>query len=167
MLSLSTFTALLYLSIYHLNRVQYRALYLAELSAALWVFYSALCVERRKTSFLQILSSVLPILVIVLMMKPALSELNAHNKYNASKVESAEVTRYFEAHPDNFFVVPTTTAGMPESYKYPLSIPRSHENVTDTGRWDTLTPYRMECLEKCGNIKDVELYKVKTVDINH
>ena len=145
-------TMLIISALYYLQRAQYRALYLAEISSVLWILFSAMSTEKRKNPIIRASTAVMLLIVILLMIEPAMIRLESRRNNNVGAVEDVELTKYFEEHPDQFFVIPTTTAGMPESYKNPLAIPTSLENVTDTGGWDTMTPYRLERLKKCGNI---------------
>ena len=46
-------TLLIYVAIYYLQRVQYRALYVAEAGAVFWLIYSSLSARRREASKLR------------------------------------------------------------------------------------------------------------------
>lgn len=143
-------TVMVYISIYYMQRPQYRALYLGEESAAFWLAYASLTGEKTGRPAIRRAGAVLLAAVTAAMVVPAMEMLEWKAKHNADITELRPILEYYEDHQDRFFVVPTTTMGMPQSYTEPLSPPAAPVNATDTGGWDTLTPYKLGCLAKCG-----------------
>ena len=143
-------TVAVYISIYYMQRPQYRALYLGEFSAVFWMMYASVTGEKTvRPAGLKAGAAILAA-AILLMIWPAKEMLDYRVSYNEGATESQAVLDYYDEHPDQFFVVTTTTMGMPASYRHPLSIPSAPVNASDTGGWDTLTPYKLGCLAKAG-----------------
>ena len=152
--AIGTLTIAIYIAIHYMQRAQYRALYIAEASAAFWILYAAIRAENRKKRPIKMIALCLTITTIAFMVRPAIHKLEERCKKNSAAVESEAILNYYNNHKDMFFVVPTTIAGMPKAYEDPLAIPETLVNVTDTGGWDTLTPYRIDALKKCGGINN-------------
>lgn len=143
-------TVAVYLSIYYMQRPQYRALYLGELSAALWLMYASVIGEKTEKPGRQKIGALILAAAIMVMVPQAKGILNWREDHNINVVESQELLDYWETHPDQFFVVPTTIMGQPPSYTEPMKRPDEPVNATGTGGWETLTPYKMEFLAKSG-----------------
>jgi hypothetical protein len=71
-------------------------------------------------------------------------------EYNSSLIEAPEVTDYLKEHRDNFYVMPTVLNSQTQSYMTPLKAPVTADNLTDTGGWDTMTPYKLNQLRTYG-----------------
>ena len=143
-------TVLVYITIYYMQRPQYRALYLGEVSAVFWLMYASFTGEKTENPARRKAGALLLAAAVLLMIWPAKEMLDWRAAHNAGVTESQAILDYYDEHPDKFFVVPTTISGMPASYMHPLSKPVSAVNFTDTGGWDTLTPYKIAFLEKSG-----------------
>ena len=143
-------TVAVYISIYYMQRPQYRALYLGEFSAVFWMMYASFIGEKtEKPAGIKTGAAILAA-AILLMIWPAKEMLDYRVSHNEGVTESQVILDYYDEHPDQFFVVTTTTMGMPASYRDPLSRPSAPVNASDTGGWDTLTPYKLGCLAKAG-----------------
>lgn len=149
-LIIGAMTVAVYISIYYMQRPQYRALYLGEFSAVFWLMYASFIGEKVEKSARIKTGAAILAAAILLMIWPAAEMLAWRVEHNEGVTEAQEILDYYDAHPDQFFVVTTTTMGMPASYRTPLSRPAAPVNATDTGGWDTLTPYKLDFLAKSG-----------------
>ena len=143
-------TVIIYAAIYYMQRPQYRALYLADESAAFWIMYAAMLCERRKLPKLRFVYAVIIAAAVLCMMSPAVKRVNALDEYNKSQIMSEKVTGYFADNPEYFFIGPTTSMGMSPAYGTPLGRAETIANMSDTGGWDTMTPYKLEFLRNGG-----------------
>ena len=150
LLTTGAMTAAVYFSIYYMQRPQYRALYLGELSAALWLAYASVTGEKNQYPVRWKVGAVIAAAAMIVMVPQAKGILEWRVNHNREIVESQAVLDYWEEHPDQFFVVPTTIMGQPPSYTEPMKRPSEPVNAAGTGGWETLTPYKLECLAKGG-----------------
>lgn len=142
-----------YCAIFYMQRPQYRALYLADESAAFWLMYAAMASEKYKAAISKaagILALTACAALIIWMTPNAIERLDSMHYHNTTVIESHEVTAYFAEHEDNFYIGPTTTMKQPDSYTTPLSLPLAPVNVSGTGGWETLSPYKLSLLGKYG-----------------
>lgn len=152
-LGIGAVSVAVYVAIHYMQRPQYRALYVADESAAFWLMYAAMISERNVAK----MSKAAGVLVLaacsamIIWMTPNAIGRNAEwCEYNAAIVEAPEVTDYFADHMDNYYIGPTTTMKQPASYTTPLSLPLAPANVSGTGGWETLSPYKLGLLGKYG-----------------
>ena len=143
-------TLLIYVAIYYLQRVQYRALYVAEAGAVFWLIYASLSARRRTAPKLRAACVLVIAAAVLCMTVPAKNLVNAVDKHNRAQLIPQTQIDYFAANPDKFFIGPTTSMGMSPAYADPLGRAESPANMADTGGWDTMTPYRLAALEEYG-----------------
>jgi len=142
-----------YVAVYYMQRPQYRALYVADESAAFWMLYAAMISERTagkisKAAGILVLAACSA--MIIWMTPNAIDRLDTVCEYNKAIVEAPEVTDYFADHEENYYIGPTTTMKQPVSYTTPLSLPLAPVNVSGTGGWETLSPYKLGLLGTYG-----------------
>ena len=143
-------TLLIYVAIFYLQRPQYRALYVADAGAAFWLLYASAASRRRKTPAMRAVCVIAVAAAVLVMMVPAKGMLDGMDKHNKAQLIPSSQIDYFAANPDKFFIGPTTSMGMSPAYADPLGRAESPANMADTGGWDTLSPYRLEALDKYG-----------------
>ena len=155
-LAAGALTVALYIAIYYMQRTMYRAFYVADISAALWLLY-VMAVEARIPgeesaghSWIRRICFSLVIAMLILLTPGAIRGLEAGSARALSYTEPAEITEYLDSHPEIFYVVPTSRQKYPAQYADPLSVPTMPENRTNTGGWETLTPARMDFLKSHG-----------------
>lgn len=149
-LGLGALTVALYIAVYYMNRVQYRALYTADVGIVFWLLYIAAITElpERKTACNIILA--VAIVAVAASLPGQIRFLEGRVAYNSSLIEAPEVTEYLQTHKDSFYVMPTVLNSQTQSYMTPLKAPVVADNLTDTGGWDTMTPYKLEQLRAYG-----------------
>lgn len=142
----------LYIAIYYMQRTKYRAFYVADISAALWILYAIAISEHRafKSKAVQAAVCVVMAASILYMAPGAVDRLNGKAANIKYVVEDPEHTEYFRQHPDKFYVMPTSVQKQPAEYLDPFAVPTMPDNVTNTGGWETLMPSRMEFLRRHG-----------------
>lgn len=151
-------TAAVYSAIYYMQRPQYRAFYVADISAAYWLLYALTESEPAKHRKIGAAVCLIAALVTGAFFFPAANRLVAQQVYINSLIEPAEMTEYISSHPDNFYVVPTSDMKQPVSYLKPLQYPTQLPNEAGTGGWETLSPYKLELLDRYGignPVKDI------------
>ena len=149
-------TAGLYITINYMQRTNYRAFYVADVSAAIWLMYVIASQSRgdkpRKTwhMWLERLLCIIFAAMILSYFPKEASILAAKSAHNAEVVETEEIKEYLRAHPDNFYVMPTPKQKWPDTYLKPLAPAKMQENCTNTGGWEAMTPSRLNFLKKHG-----------------
>ena len=149
-LALGILTVVLYTAVYYMKRVQYRAIYIADVNVTFWLMYIAAISGRAERKAPGNIVLAVTVLAVALSIPGQLSFLESRVSYNSSLIEAPEVTEYLQAHPDSFYVMPTVLNSQTQSYMTPLKAPVVAANLTDTGGWDTMTPYKLEQLRAYG-----------------
>lgn len=147
-LSIAVYTAIVFM-----QRPQYRALYVADESAVFWLFYTAIISENFRSGISRAAGGLILIAcsALVIYLAPnALASLDAMYDHNKAIIEAEDVTAYFASHKDSCFIEPTTTICQPASYATPLHLPLQPDNHSDTGGWETLSPYKLSLLDRYG-----------------
>lgn len=149
---IAALTVALYIAIYYMQRTKYRAFYVADVSAAFWILYAVASSERRaaKNRLIEALACIMVLAAVFCLSPGAIKTLNAKAANNANVVEAPEHTEYFASHPDMFYVMPTSVQKQPVTYMDPFAVPVIPDNVTNTGGWETLTPARLDFMERYG-----------------
>lgn len=149
-------TVALYITIYYMQRTNYRAFYVADVSAALWLLYVIMAEGKApgERKALRVWSARLLCVIAaaaVLCFFPKAGRIeNAKAEHNLDMVASEEATAYLESHPDNFYVMPTPVQKWPATYLDPLAPAKMQDNCTNTGGWETMTPSRLNFLAAHG-----------------
>lgn len=140
----------MYTAVYYMQRPQYRALYVVDVCAAFWLLYASSVSEKRRNAPVKQICTAAGIIIAAALFLPGLKELDSQMAYNTVITESAEQERFFEENTDNMYVCIETMMKLPLSYLEPLGTPYAPENVTGTGGWETLSPYKLSQLERYG-----------------
>jgi hypothetical protein len=143
-------TAGIYVAVYYISRPQYRAFYVADISAAFWILFALSIISTRNTKIIRNLTCAAVVGAMCLMFVPARDSLSAQRAHIGKQIEPKEVTEYFAAHTDMFFIGPTTAMKQPAAYLDPLEVPVPAPNVSGTGGWETMTPYKLDFLANYG-----------------
>lgn len=148
-------TVALYIVIYYNQRTNYRAFYVADVSAAFWLLYVIMAEGKepgRKAwrKWTGRLLCILAAAALLTLFPKAVKIENAKATHNNSVVASEEVAAYLEAHPDKFYVMPTPIQKWPATYLEPLAPAKMQDNCTNTGGWEAMTPSRLNFLAEHG-----------------
>ena len=154
-------TVVLYIAIYYMQRTNYRAFYVADVSAAFWLLYVFMAegkAPQRKAWrkwVCRVLCVALAAVLLTLFPKAIRIE-NYKAEHNKDMTASDEVTAYLEEHPDMFYVMPTPVQKWPQAYLDPMKPAKMQENCTNTGGWEAMTPSRLSFLAKHGATNPVK-----------
>ena len=143
-------TAGIYIAVFYIARPQYRAFYVADTGAAFWMLFALSIIPERNTKIIRNAACLVVICAMAMLFIPARESLESQRKHIEKQIEQAEVTEYFAAHTDTFFIGPTTAMKQPASYLDPLTVPVPAPNVSGTGGWETMTPYKLDFLAEYG-----------------
>lgn len=149
-LLMGVLTAGIYIAVYYISRPQYRAFYVADISAAFWILFALSIIPERNTKIVRNLICIAAVCAIAYLFVPARDSLASQMKHTEKQIEQAEITEYFAAYPDMFFIGPTTAMKQPASYLDPMTVPVPPANVSGTGGWETMTPYKLDFLAEHG-----------------
>ena len=143
-------TSGIYIAVYYISRPQYRAFYVADIGAAFWILFALSIIKDRNTKVVRNLTCIAVVCMIALLFRPALVSLETQGERISRQIEPKEVTEYFAAHTDKLFIGPTTAMKQPAAYLDPLEVPKPAPNVSGTGGWETMTPYKLDFLATYG-----------------
>ena len=143
-------TSGIYIAVYYISRPQYRAFYVADIGAAFWMLFALSIISARNTKVIRNITCIAAVCALALLFGPAISSLEAQGAHIAKQIEPQEVTDYFAANTDKFFIGPTTAMKQPAAYLDPLEVPVPAPNVSGTGGWETMTPYKLDFLATYG-----------------
>lgn len=145
----------LYIAVYYMQRPAYRALYVADIGAAVWLLYylmknteEAPKNSRRGASAVM---GVAVILITAMLMVPAYRGAESKVSTAAGKAMSETLEEYFMQNDDNLYVWSTREKKLSRVYITPLKAPDGRDrNVTGTGGWGVLSPYVLDRLAEFG-----------------
>lgn len=144
----------LYFAIYYMQRPAYRALYVADIGAAVWMLYYLMknCGEGGKSrSTVNIIMGIAVIAATLMLLAPGYKGVQSKVASAESKIMSEKVQEYFMAHESDFYVWGTTEKKQPRVYATPWLAPTGTDrNVTGTGGWGVLSPYTLDKLDDYG-----------------
>ena len=145
----------LYCALYYMQRPTYRALYVADIGASVWLLYYLMKISDRETSGRRKGSSavmgIAVILITAMLMVPAYRGCQTKADAAAGKAMSEAMQDYFLDHEDNFYVWATTEKKSSRLYASPWIAPDARDrNVTGTGTWGVLSPYMLDRLAEYG-----------------
>ena len=148
-------TVALYITIYYMQRTNYRAFYVADVSATLWLLYVIMAEgkEPERKAWRKWSGRLLCILAaaaLLTLFPKAVKIEEAKAAHNIDTVASEEVTAYLESHPDKFYIMPTPIQKWPATYLNPLAPAKMQDNCTNTGGWEAMTPSRLDFLAEHG-----------------
>ena len=144
----------MYVLIFYLGRAQYRAFYVMDVSATMWMLYVLAQREERwgksKGRIFGILVCLLATAAVCVLFVPARENLINQSSNIRDKIQSDEMTQFYIDHEDTFYVCTTGSKKRHPSYLTPLKVPVVERNATGTGGWGTLAPYELEQLAEYG-----------------
>lgn len=149
-------TVALHIYIYYNGRANFRAFYVANISAVMWLMYIAALAFRSDDAnkwwrkWPGRIACVLISLTMFYFMPNGIDILKLGYEDDYNIVETQEMSEYLQKHPENLYIMPTPIQKYPRTLLEPLKPPTMQENCTNTGGWETLTPFRMEFLKKYG-----------------
>ena len=145
----------LYMALYFTGRVNYRAFYIADLSAAMWLlYYYAVCSDRDGDGYREKPAAVFAVILLAFSVL-SFFQLRDNNisKYEraAGSIMPEAAEAYFAEHSGDAFVWATGEKKHARAYANPLKLPDdSDKNVFNTGSWSVLTPYITDKLAVYG-----------------
>ena len=147
-------TLALYIAVYYIQRPAYRAIYIADIGAAVWMLYYLMKNVEEKKSSRRGASAVMGaavILITAMLMVPAYRGSESKAVKAGGKVMSEAMQEYFMQNDDCLYVWSTTEKKTARVYASPLRTPDEKDrNVTGTGGWGVLSPYMLDKLAEFG-----------------
>lgn len=144
----------LYLALFYMQRPNYRALYIADIGAAVWLLYYLMNNIDEKKSPRRGASAVMGaavVLITVMLMVPAYSGSESKAADAADKMMSETMQEYFLQNEDCLYVWSTTEKKTSRIYSSPWRAPDNKDhNVAGTGGWGVLSPYILGKLAEFG-----------------
>lgn len=155
-IALGVFTVCLYLSLFYMGRPAYRAMYVADLGAALWILYfvATQAVKTEKMIVCRFRSAVSAVVIAALLviLIPVWSDCDRKYDSIQGRIMPASISRFINSHEDSMFIFPVSEKKNSPDYACPVSIPGNSglKNVMGTGSWGTLSPYILDKLAEYG-----------------
>lgn len=151
--------ACMYLALYYMQRPEYRALYIADIGASMWLLYS-MAVSAGGTEDRNNVNGRSPIAILAVVICIAVAMLavplhrDCQSSYNkvSKKVMPAELAEYMAENDDIFFVFGTQEKKSSASYITPWLPADTYtdRNCMGTGSWGTMSPYVLNKLAAYG-----------------
>lgn len=145
----------LYFALYYMQRPAYRALYVADIGAAVWLLYYLMknTGDKAKDSRrgASAVMGVAVILITAMLIVPACKGAESKAAKASGKVMSKTLEEYFLQNGDDLYVWATTEKRQAAVYASPLKAPDGKDrNVISTGGWGVLSPYMLGRLSEFG-----------------
>ena len=134
-----------------MQRPVYRALYVADLGASIWLLYylnnNIEPVRRMKARSTFVIAAV--ILTILLCYPIQQGCVQKHN-HMQTKIMPKQLSNYIEMHEDSLFVFSASEKKFLTEFTEPLKSPGidCEKNVIGAGSWGTLSPYVLDKMLK-------------------
>jgi len=142
----------IYIMLYYIQRPQYRAFYVGDIGAAVWLLYT-LSMEYRASGTskrsLRLVAS-LAVLTAIFLLIPAWNNLESQHASILKKIQSDTITEFYADNEDNLYISFTSEKKRNPSYATPLAAAVSEKNAKGTGGWKTLTPIENKQLAEYG-----------------
>ena len=159
-------TACMYLALYYMQRPEYRALYIADIGAAMWLLYTMAQSAGDQKDHSQAHGKPLAIiaavtaLAVVLLAVPLYRDCSSMYNKVSKKVMPAELAEYLAENDDCFFVFGTQEKKSSASYITPWRPADTYtdRNCMGTGSWGTMSPYvlsKLASYDMTNPIKDL------------
>ena len=157
-LAVGGLAACMYLALYYMQRPQYRALYIADIGAAMWLLYAFARAAGDKEEKGRAHSRPLAIvgvctcLAVILLLAPAYRGCMKAYEKAEKKVMPAELAEYMAENDEIFFVCATQEKKSSAGYIKPWKAPDTYteRNCIGTGSWGTMSPYVLGKLAAYG-----------------
>lgn len=151
LLAIGALSVGIYVVLYYLQRPAYRAFYIVDISATLWLLYVLACdLDELKKKKIGCVSGLLATILCCALMLPAMTNLNEQYTKISNKIESREFVQFYKDNADQFYVCATSSKKRHPSYLNPLEVPEVEKNATGLGGWGTLSPYELDQLSEYG-----------------
>lgn len=142
---------LMYMMLYHTGRPLYRATYVADVGAVMWLLYFFRNETfREKGTVLRDFAIVIAVMIIAAMQIPLAQENLSHSASVQNKIISQELLEYVNEHEDIFFVCAKGIRRSPPEYAEPMKAPKALPNMLGAGGWGTKSLYVLRKLEAYG-----------------
>ena len=141
----------MHISLYYIQRPQYRAFYTVDISVALWLLYvlsleSGKMAKKKRLIAVTLLSGV----AIGYLFVPLAENTEIGYFQNVRKIQTETVSEFYNNNSDKFYICSTNAKKRHSSYLNPLEIPVKEKNATGQGGWGTLYPYELDQLAEFG-----------------
>ncbi|MBR0127572.1 MAG: hypothetical protein IJL99_04860 [Firmicutes bacterium] len=158
-IAIGALAAALYVYLYYVGRPLYRASYIADVSAIIWILYYMGGEEVRKglqkpdakgVRGIKIMMCVICAAFVLLCQMPIMdSYTQLHNHALKGKM-SEQMEAFLDENDDNFYVFANGTRGLSPYYSDPLTMPEPNyqKNALGFGSWGTKSPYIMDKLAR-------------------
>ncbi len=161
----------LYLALFYMGRPAYRAMYVADIGATIWLLYyycgfanfgrknmysidegdgSDIVAWRfRGSQAVKIICGILVAVVAITMLIPTWKNCESSVDGVGGRIMSEELSEYLAENNDTMFVMSVSEKKFDEGYAHPLRSPaRGGKNLMGTGSWGTMSPYILDNLRE-------------------
>ena len=158
-IAIGVLTVLVYVYLFYLGRPAYRAEYIADLSAAVWLLYfmdskylrSGAARSKGFASASAVCAVAISVMLLACQSPIHDKSVKMHEKALSGQTSPA-LAEYIKDHEDCFFVFGNGQRGRAVYYADPVSVPEPNfqQNALGFGSWGTKSPYLTEKLGKYG-----------------
>ena len=153
------FALCIYLALFYLERPAYRATYMADIGAAVWLMYtlaagyeSGRAEGKNPRSKPLWVMGICTVLITAVLLVPLYVKCGESYKEVKGKPMTSGLADYLEDNQDSFFVFATKEKKSNRSYLTPWKAPdtEAEKNVIGTGSWGSMSPYLLDKLAAYG-----------------
>ena len=150
-IAMALLTVSLYLALFYMGRPAYRAFYVADLGATIWMLYYysdfTLYMSHKKK---QNVINIVIIIILLASIIPTLQNCNERYVSVQDKIMSTELQNYLSQNSENMYIMSVSEKKFSPDYATPLLTPgqNGEKNIMGTGSWGTMSPYVLGKLQK-------------------
>ena len=149
----------LYVYLYYVGRPLYRASYIADMSAIIWILYFMGGEDVRKglqkpdskgIKGIQVMLCMLCAAFVMMCQMPIQNAYTQLHDFAQKGQMSEQMSAFLTENEDNFYVFANGTRGQSPYYADPLTVPEPNyqKNALGFGSWGTGSPYLIEKLNR-------------------
>lgn len=137
-----------YAALYYMERPTYRALYIADISATMWILYHFNTVSPEKTSKIGFATGIAIVVIMAGLIVPVWTDAQEKALSDDYRIMPKQMVEYFDSHRNDMFVFNTAENRTTASYNTPIISPAVDKlsNTMGCGSWGTMSPYIMNIL---------------------
>lgn len=140
------YTVCIYLAVYHMQRPVYRALYVADLGASIWLLYYLNNIEPARRMIAKNAAVFAAVIFTILLCYPVQQGCEQKHEQMQMKIMPKQLSNYIGTHEDSLFVFSASEKKFSQEYAEPLKSPgiNFEKNIIGAGSWGTLSPYVLD-----------------------
>lgn len=149
-IAIGALTVGVYIAVYYMQRPQYRAFYIADIAAVVWLLYALAVSSLPNRNVVSWIAGLLCAVLTISMINIQLPKMERRFNLQTKIIESESAVKFYQDNADNMYVCATSAKKRHPSYLDPIHPAIIEKNATGLGGWGTLAPYELDQIKEFG-----------------